>query len=98
MGNPVKVEEKWWKGSVALLKESIQLGCASQDFPPRKSILREAGKIGTWHHVKIRERQGPLQGVLQKCELQERNLCAPKFDERTRDETLKQERFARREA
>ena len=31
MGGPVKVEEKWCKGSVALLKESMQMGCVSQD-------------------------------------------------------------------
>ena len=31
MGSPVKVEEKWCKGSVALLKESMQMGCVSQD-------------------------------------------------------------------
>ena len=32
------------KGSVALLKESIQLGCVSQDSHPRKSTLRKEGK------------------------------------------------------
>ena len=29
------------KGSVAILEESIQLGCVSQDSFPRKFILRE---------------------------------------------------------
>ena len=54
------------KGSVALLKESAQVGCVSQDSHPRKSILRESGKLGSktrrqllqrhWHQIKIRER------------------------------------------
>ena len=49
------------KGSVALLKDSVQLGCVSQDSHPSKSILREEGKLGpnhtvkfsqgTWHHI-----------------------------------------------
>ena len=53
------------KGSVALLKESTQLGCVSQDSYPRKSIPLEKGKLepkhavkfskGTWHQIKIRE-------------------------------------------
>ena len=52
------------KGSVTILKESIQLGCASQDSYLRKCILREPGKFGskhavkfskgTWHQIKIR--------------------------------------------
>ena len=46
------------KGSVAILKESFQSGCVSQDSYPRKSILREHGKMGPKHTVKI------LQGYL----------------------------------
>ena len=109
MVSPVKKSKKsGGKGSVALLKESLQLGCVSQDCPPKKSILWEVGKVGsnhtvkfskgTWHHTKIRERKGPSQGVLHKCEPQERNPCAPKFEHRTREETSQQERYARREA
>ena len=55
------------KGSVALLKESTQLGCVSQDSYPRKSIPREKGKMGskhavkfskgTWHQQKIRKKR-----------------------------------------
>ena len=41
------------KGSVARLKESIQLGCVSQDSSPRKFILREPGKLGSRHAVKF---------------------------------------------
>ena len=53
---------------------------------------------GTWHHEKIRERKGPSQGVTQKCELQERNPCAPKYEDGSFQETLQQERCVRREA
>ena len=51
------------KGSVALLMETKPLGCVSQDAkPPKKSIQRKSGKLGsnctvslskgTWHHLK----------------------------------------------
>ena len=48
-----KSEKSGAKGSVALLKESIQLGCVSRDSHPRKSILRERGKIGIKSHRQI---------------------------------------------
>ena len=48
--------------------------------------------------MKIRERKGPSQGVAQKCEPRDRNPWAPKFEERTQEETLHQERCARRDA
>ena len=93
------------KGSVALLKESMHMGCASQDSYPTKSVLREQGKLGskhtvkfskcTLHQIEIRERKGPSQGIIPKCEFHERSLCAPKFDERSHEETLHQERCAR---
>ena len=93
-------------GSVGSMKESIQLGCVSRDYPPRKCILREVGQSGpnhtvkfskgTWHHIKIRERKGLSRGVVH--EPFERNPCAPKFEESTQDETLRQERCGRREA
>ena len=63
------------KGSVALLKESTQLGCVSQDSYPRKSILHDEGKWGSKHVVKFSkctwhqknwERKGPSQGIIQK--------------------------------
>ena len=96
------------KGSVAFLKESTQLGCVSQDSCPRRSSLREEGKLGskravkfskgTRHQIKIREREGPSRGTIQKCEPHERSLCAPKFEQRSHEETLHQERCARRVA
>ena len=96
------------KGSVAILKESFQLGCVSQDSHPRKLIPRKEGKFGsnpavkfskgTWHQIKIRERKGPSRGIIQKFEPHERSPCAPKFEERSQEETLHQESCARREA
>ena len=66
--NPSKKSKKGGaKGSVALLKESTQLGCVSRDSCPRKFILREEGNLGskravkfskgTWHQIKIWERK-----------------------------------------
>ena len=70
------------KGSVATLKESVQLGCVCQVSCSRKSILREQRRLGskhtvkfskgTWHQIKIRERKGPSRGINQKCPLHER--------------------------
>ena len=60
-----KSEKRWCKGSVALLKESTQLGCVSQDSYPRKSLLREQGKFGSKHAVKFST--GKPQGIIQKC-------------------------------
>ena len=45
--------EKWWKGSVASLKESVQSCCVSKDSYPRKSTLRKEGKLGSKHTVKF---------------------------------------------
>ena len=103
-GKPSKKSKKGGaKESLAILKESIQFGCVSQDSCPRKSVLRgskhtvELSK-GTWHQIKIRERKGPSRGIIQKCAPHERSLCAPKFGERSHEETLHQERCARKAA
>ena len=91
------------KGSVALLKESPNCGCVSQDSYPKKSILRKVRKMGsnasaghtvkfsggTWHQIKIRERKGPPRGIIQKCEPHERNPCAPRFEGRSHEGHLK---------
>ena len=93
---------------VAVLEESTQLGRVSQDSDPRKSILSELGMLGskhtvifsrgTWRQIKIRERKGPSRGINQMCALHERSPCAPKFEDRSHEETLTQERFARKAA
>ena len=51
-GGSTKVKKSGGKGSVAWLKETIQLGCVSQDSPQRKSMLRER-KIGIKLHSPI---------------------------------------------
>ena len=70
------------EGSVASLKEEVQIGCVSQDSDPQKSILRKLGELrlnasaghtvkfsgSTWHRIKIRERKGPSRGIIPKCE------------------------------
>ena len=91
------------KGSVASLKEYIQLGCVSQDSQPRRSVLRQLDHAvkfskGTWHHVIIRERKGPSGGTIQRREPHERTPCATKFEERSREITLQQEGCARKAA
>ena len=95
-------------GSVAIVKEFFQVCCESQDSDPRKSIPREPRMLGTehavkfskgtWHQIKIRERKGPSRGIIQKSAPHERCLCAPKFEERSHEETLHQERCARKSA
>ena len=89
------------KGSVAILEESIQLGCVSQDSFPRKFILRGTLKIGDDQNttsnspkvagtqIKFGREKGPSRGVTQKCEPHERHPCANQFEERTQDETTK---------
>ena len=76
------------KGSVALSKESIQLGCVPQDshqrnlFHVKKKIAIKTRRQILQGHLapkKNRERKGPSQGVIQKCEPHERSPCAPKF-------------------
>ena len=50
----------------------------------------------TWYEILIRERKGPSRGLIQKGEPHERYLCAPKFEERTPEETSRQEEYARK--
>ena len=77
-----------------------------QDSYPKISVLGEPGMLGsrhavkfsksTWHRIKIRETTGPSRGIFQKCAPHERGPCAPKFEERSHEETLHQEGYARR--
>ena len=58
------------KGSVAILRECVQLGFVAQDSYPRKSILREPGMLGsknpvkfskgTWSQIKNRVNKGSV--------------------------------------
>ena len=98
------------QGAVAILKHRKVQGCVSQNSDPKKSILRKAGQVRvnasaghtikfsgrTWYEIRIRETEGPT--VLSKKVTLERNPCAPKFEERTLEETSRQEDCARKEA
>ena len=96
------------RGSVAIVKEFTQLGCVSQDSYPRKSSLREPGMLGskhtvhfskgTCHQIKNRERKGPSRGIIQKCAPHVCSPCAPKFEDRSHEEILNQERCSRKAA
>ena len=89
-GKPNKKSKKGGaKGSSAILKEFIHLGCVSQDSSPRKSILREPGMLGSkhavkfskgaWHQIKLRDRKGPSRGIIPKRAPHERSPCPPKI-------------------
>ena len=94
------------KGSVALLKESPNCGCVSQDSYSKKSILQKVGTKGpnasARHTVKFSggtgKEKGHLEELSKKCEPHERNPCAPRFEERSHGETSRQESWARKAA
>ena len=62
---------------------------------PKRSVHVSKGSP---RHVKNRERKGPSQGVIQKCEPHESIPYALKFDDRTQEATLQHERCVRRDA
>ena len=67
-------------------------------------ISRFLSEKNTWSNspnapgTKILERKGPSRGIIRKCAPHERSPCPPEFGERSREETLHQERCARRAA
>ena len=87
-----------------------QLGCVFQDMePPRSSsILRKSSNIrkpircvqfpkAVLRHANIRD-QKPSLGVICPGDSHQRNPNAPKFEDRSQEETEKQERYAREAA
>ena len=98
------------QGAVAILKHRKVQGCVSQNSDPKKSIPRKAGQVRvnasaghtvkfsgrTWYEIRIRETKGPSLGIIQKGDTLERNPCASKFEERTLEETSRQEDCARK--
>ena len=85
-----------------------QLGCVFQDMTPPKSILRKSTdmpkkiqrvkfKKAIARHTKIRD-QNPSLGYICPGELHERSPNAPKFEDRSREETEWQELGAREAA
>ena len=97
------------QGAVAILNHRKVQGCVSQKSDPKKSIQRRDEQVRgnasaghtvkfsgrTWYEIRIRETKGPSLGIIQKSDTHERNPCAPRFEERTPEETSRQEDCAR---
>ena len=89
-----KSQKESAKGSVALLKEKVQIGCVSQDSDPKKSIPRKVGKIGIEsisgtqreilrrhlaQNFKFGKEKSHLEESSQSVSLIKRNPCAPRL-------------------
>ena len=98
------------KSAVATLKTTRQLGCVCQDMEPPKSttILQKSSNIlkhircvrftkAVLRHANIRD-QNPSPGMICPSDPQQRNPNAPKFEDRSQEETEWQERCAREAA
>ena len=90
------------------LSDARQLGCVFQDMTPPKSILRKSTDMpkpiqrvkftkAIARHTKIRD-QNPSLGYICPGEPHERSPNAPKFEDRSREETEWQELGAREAA
>ena len=98
------------KIAVAILKNTRHFGCVFQDMEPPKSssILRKISNIlkpircvqftkAVLHHANIRD-QKPSLGVICPGDPHQRDPNAPKFEDRSQEETERQERYAREAA
>ena len=96
-----------YKSAVAMLKSTRQLGCVFHDMEPPKStsILRKSSDIrkpircvqftkAVVRHANIRD-QNPSLGMVCPGVPHQRNPNAPKFEDRSQEETELQERCAR---
>ena len=109
-GKPDKRSEKKLgrNSSKRQSSDARQLGCVFQDMTPPKSILRKSTdmpktiqrvkfKKAIARHTKIRD-QNPSLGYICPGEPHERSPSAPKFEDRSREETEWQELGAREAA
>ena len=107
---PVRKSDKklGQKYSQRQLSDARQLGCVFQDMTPPKSILRKSTdmpktiqrvkfKKAIARHTKIRD-QNPSLGYICPGEPHERSPNAPKFEDRSQEETEWQELGAREAA
>ena len=91
-----KVEEKWWKGSVALLKGSVYtIGLCVPRLPSEKVSSVGSWKIGIKSHhqilqghmaprKKIGKEKGPSQGIMQKVPVSRaQSVCAKMWRKNT---------------
>ena len=98
------------KSAVAMLGSTRQSGCVFQDMEPPKSssIERKSSYIrkpircvkffkAVVRHADIRD-QNPSLGMICPCEPHQRNPNAPKFEDRSKEETEWQEQGAREAA
>ena len=96
------------KSSKRRFSDARQLGCVFQDMTPPKSILRKSTdmpkpiqrvkfKKAIARHTKIRD-QNPSLGYICPGEPHERSPNAPKFEDRSQEETEWQEQGAREAA
>ena len=109
-GKPDKRSDKklGQKSSQRRLSDARQLGCVFQDMTPPKSILRKCTDMpkpiqrvkftkGVARHTKIRD-QNPSLGYNCPGEPHQRSSNAPKFEDRSQEETEWQEQGAREAA
>ena len=109
-GRPDKRSDKKLgrKSSQRRSSDARQLGCVFQDMTPPKSILRKSTdmpkpiqsvkfKKAIARHTKIRD-QNPSLGYICPGEPHERSPNAPKFEDRSQEETEWQEQGAREAA
>ena len=85
------------KGLCCLIQNSKKLGCVFQKDTklegPKRSVQVSQGALR--HRL---QSMVPSQGVIQRSEPHERSPYALKFEDRSQEETLQQERCARRDA
>ena len=109
-GQPDKKSDKKLgrRSSQRRSSDARQLGCVFQDMTPPKSILRKSTdkqrpiqrvkfKKAIARHTKIRD-QNPSLGYICPGEPHERSPNAPKFEDRSQEETEWQEQGAREAA
>ena len=107
-GKPVSGKKLGQNSSRSQFSVARQLGCVFQDMTPPKSILRKSTdmpkpiqrvkfKKAIARHTKIRD-QNPSLGYICPGEPHERSLNAPKFEDRSQEETEWQEQGAREAA
>ena len=109
-GKPVKRgdEKLGQNSSKRQFSDARQLGCVFQDMKPPKSILRKSSDMqkpiqrvkfteAFARHTKIRD-QNPSLGYICPGEPHERSPNAPKFEDRSQEETEWQEQGAREAA
>ena len=101
-------EKNGGKSAVAMLKITRQLGCVFQDMTPPKSVLRKSTDMpkpiqrvnftkAVARHTRIRD-QNPSLGHICQGEPHQRSPNAPKFEDRSQEETEWQEQGAREAA